>query len=290
MGIIWAWFAVLLYLALFLTPFPILVTAQPTGVYLTANSSTSWTLNNPAYFYEIFVSPSNSSVPDFGCGFFGCQTCNNIYLFALLSTAHNDKFIVYNPEVVWSTNTNKPIRTNTTLKLTSDRGLVLQDADGRIAWSTNIIRKSVAGLKLTDTGNLMLLDEHNATIWQSFDHPTNTMHVGQKLVPVQNLTSEGGSFSLSLTSQGLFAYINSNPAQRYYSFPFTNSYKISYVQFQNQILAFFGVDSLSPDKPYRELEIELASPLVQCKYMRFEPDGHLSVRWRLDASGICPHK
>jgi hypothetical protein len=103
------------------------------------------------------------------------------------------------------------------------------------------------------------------------------MHVGQKLVPGQNLTSEGGSFSLSLTSQGLFAYINSNPAQRYYSFPITNTYKISYVQFQNQILAFFGVDSLSPDKPYRELEIELASPLVQCKYMRFEPDGHLRV-------------
>ena len=64
------------------------------------------------------------------------------------------------------------------MKLTSERGLVLQDADGTIAWSTNIGNKSVAGLHLTDTCNLMLLDENNTTIWQSFDYPTDTLVLG----------------------------------------------------------------------------------------------------------------
>ena len=178
MGIIWAWCCVLLYLALFLTPFPILVTAQPAAcVSITENSSTSWTLNSPIYSYEIFISPSNSSIPDFGCGFYCYPTCNGTYLFAIVSPVYKVdspfSFIV-SPEVVWSANTNKLVRTNATLKHTSDRGLVLQDADGSIAWSTNFSGKSVAGLNLTDTGNLMLLDEHNETVWQSFDHPTYT--------------------------------------------------------------------------------------------------------------------
>jgi hypothetical protein len=122
------------------------------------------------------------------------------------------------------------------LQLTSERGLVLQDADGTMAWSTNISNKSVAGVNLTNMCNLMLLDENNATIWQSFDHPTDTLIVGQKLVAGQNLTSKGGLFSLSLTSQGLFAYINSNPPQRYFSYIL---YNISYAQFQNGSLDFF---------------------------------------------------
>jgi hypothetical protein len=210
MGIIWAWCCVLLYLALFLTPFPILVTAQPAaGVSITANSSTSWTLNSPGYFYEIFISPINSSIPGFGCGFYCYPTCNGTYLFAIFSPVYKADIsvsLIVSPEVVWSANTNKPVRTNATLKLTSDRGLVLQDADGSIVWSTNISGKSVAGLNLTDMGNLMLFDEHNATVWQSFDHPTDTLLLGQKLVPGQNLTSKGGSFSLSHQSKVVWLY------------------------------------------------------------------------------------
>ena len=64
--------------------------------------------------------------------------------------------------------------------------------------------KSVAGLHLTDTCNLMLLDENNTTIWQSFDYPTDTLVLVQKWVAatffilvetVQQLTSQGGFFS-----------------------------------------------------------------------------------------------
>ena len=96
--------------------------------------------------------------------------------------------------LVWSANPKNPVGINATLKLTLERGLVLQDTDGTIAWLTNISNKSVPSLNLTNMGNLMLLDVNNATVWQSFDHPTNTLVVVQKLMAGQNLTSEGGLF------------------------------------------------------------------------------------------------
>ena len=86
--------------------------------------------------------------------------------------------------------------------------------------------------------NSLHLDENNATIWQSFDHPTDTLVIRQNLVLGQQLTSEGGLFSLSLTTYGLFAYFNFYPPQPYYSYTFSNSYKISYAQFQTESFDF----------------------------------------------------
>ena len=191
----WACCGFLLYLALFQTPFPIvLVTAlQPRG-FLTANSSTSWT-NSPfpnyvkfkdGSFVRIILSsqPSNTSqLFAWASGLLCNQTGNNSTLFAIfsLNNDENDILTSSTPNVVWSANPKNPVSYNATLHLTSDKGLVLQDVDGTIAWSTNISsNKYVAGLRLTDTCNLQLLDENNATIWQSFDHPTDTLVIGPK--------------------------------------------------------------------------------------------------------------
>uniref|UniRef100_A0A2N9FXS3 Bulb-type lectin domain-containing protein n=1 Tax=Fagus sylvatica TaxID=28930 RepID=A0A2N9FXS3_FAGSY len=201
MGISCFWCGVLLYLALFLTPFP-LVTARLPGGYLTVNSSTSWTNTLSAPYSVKFNDGSFAGIilsrgsPDLyyeyacACGFFYNQTYNSS-LFAIFTVYYEEGNISESvpPEVVWSANPNNPVSVNATLQLTSERGLVLQDANGTIAWSTNITNKSVAALNLNDTCNLMLLDENNATIWQSFDHPTDTLVLGQKLMPGQNLTN-----------------------------------------------------------------------------------------------------
>ena len=76
-------------------------------------------------------------------------------------------------------------------KLSHHIQLSPKHADGSTVWSTNISSKSVASLNLTKTCNLMLLDDNNATIiWQSFDHPTDTLVLGQKLVAGQQLISQ----------------------------------------------------------------------------------------------------
>ncbi|XP_050291136.1 G-type lectin S-receptor-like serine/threonine-protein kinase SD2-5 [Quercus robur] len=293
MGVSWACCSLFLYFAFFLTPFPILVTADLAYGYLpvnspitwtnseyddSENSRTLWTEGNPTGNLNksnariILASSSFANTEDesaCGCGFFCNQTCNSS-LFAIF-TFYGWK--LFGAEVPWSANPNNPVRKNATLKLTSKRGLVLQDADGTIAWSTNIGNKSVAGLLLTDTCNLKLLDENNATIWQSFDHPTDTLILGQKLVPGQQLTSKGGLFSLSLTSgEGMFAYINSNPPLPYYVSHYLpgiigNNF---YVQLLNQSLALFSNQSSEPYKV-----VELFSTPSSMKYMRFESDGHL---------------
>lgn len=119
----------------------------------------------------------------------------------------------------------------------------------------------------------MLLDENNATIWQSFDHPswpTDTLFYGQKLVPGQ----QGGLFSLSITTRGLFAYINSNPPLCYCYNRSTYLNIISYFQFVNQSLSFFSIQS-GPSSPFDKLSIPSTSLSIQ--YMRLEPDGHTRV-------------
>ncbi|KAJ6889342.1 hypothetical protein NC652_030201 [Populus alba x Populus x berolinensis] len=67
-------------------------------------------------------------------------------------------------------------------------------------------------MNLTDMGNLVLFDDNNATVWQSFDHTTDCLLPGQNLVAGQKLTptvslsnsTEQGLFSLSVTYKGLF--------------------------------------------------------------------------------------
>ncbi|KAF3951896.1 hypothetical protein CMV_022499 [Castanea mollissima] len=283
MALSWACLAILLYLVSFQNLLPISVTAVPLG-FLAVNSSTSWTNSFSApdsvkfddgSFVRIILS---RAPPDLyygqdvcGCGFFYNRT-NNRSLFAnfiLYYEEGNFKGSEY-PEVVWSANPKNPVSLDATLQLTSEGGLVLEDGNGSRAWSTNISNKSVVGLNLTDdTCNLMLLDDKNATIWQSFDHPTDTLVLGQKLLRGQQLTSEGGMFSFSITSEGLFFYINSNPPDiYYYYYPFSNM-KYNYSQFLNQSFAIFESDYPSPG-----ITVGLT---IAAKYMKLRPDGHLKV-------------
>jgi hypothetical protein len=54
---------------------------------------------------------------------------------------------------------------------------------GRVfAWSTNTSDMKVSSMELQDNGNLVLLRNDSKVIWQSFDHPTDT------LLPMQNFT------------------------------------------------------------------------------------------------------
>nr|POF15824.1 g-type lectin s-receptor-like serine/threonine-protein kinase sd2-5 [Quercus suber] len=244
MGISWVCRAVLLYLVPFLNLFPISVTAMP-GSFLTVKSSTSWTNS---------LSAPHSVKFDDGS-------------FVTIILTHGSPDLNYEYACA---NPKNPVNLDATLKLTSEGGLVLEDANGSKAWSTNISNKSVVGLNLTDdTCNLMLLDDKNATIWQSFDHPTDTLVLGQKLLTGQQLTSEGGLFSFSITSEGLFFYINSNPPDIYSNFLRSSNFKFNYSQFWNHRFDIFELDDPFP--------IITSKFEPNSKYMKLRPDGHLKV-------------
>ncbi|KAH0744072.1 hypothetical protein KY290_032065 [Solanum tuberosum] len=106
-----------------------------------------------------------------------------------------------------------------------------------------------------------ILDKDNRTIWQSFNHPTDTLLPGQSLVSGRKLTA---SVSANNSSQGLFSltvyrgrwstYMDTDPPQYYYS---------SYYE-DNPYFSFDG-DTLTALHPTNST----------AQFMKIEPNGHL---------------
>ncbi|KAF5808443.1 putative protein kinase RLK-Pelle-SD-2b family [Helianthus annuus] len=260
----------------------------------TADLSTTWTTNYSA------VNPilrRETNVAVFSCGFF-CEDNCTFYYFAIFISPSTES--PGQSKFVWSAK--QPVRENAILNFTAAGDLVLED--GFIVWKTDTAGKSVAGMNLTDTGNLVLFDHQNFVVWQSFHDPTDSLLpgqmlfqdcllLGQKLYKGQKLKSSAsssnfseGMFSLQVTNEGLFGYIESNPPQVYYRMDITYDDTIKerkYIRFLNGSLSFF-VHSSKPSNPDKVIGIQGVSP---AQYMKLMPDGHLQVfefqsdEWRM---------
>ncbi|KAF8006269.1 hypothetical protein BT93_K0533 [Corymbia citriodora subsp. variegata] len=297
-----------------LSPFSNLLDTQAQGFdYPTASLSTRWTnIATASHFARhrdgsivqaIPLRSKETSNPAYACGFYCNGTCNS-YLFAVFIVLINSSGLIddyWAPQVVWSTNRNKPVKIGATLELTSKGDLVLKDVGGTVAWSTNTAAKSVVGLNLTYLGNLVLFDKDNAIVWQSFDHPTDSLVLGQKLRQGQRLmasafetnwTFDGIMITFSINSDGLYAQVETNPPQIYVKLPSDINYNkctppkigcgrlspfirnstcnIDYVEFENGSLSWFS-DSTSNGSL---IDVPLAS---SAQYMKLGSDGHLRV-------------
>ncbi|PSR84622.1 G-type lectin S-receptor-like serine/threonine-protein kinase [Actinidia chinensis var. chinensis] len=214
-----------------------------------------------------------SSGPWFSCGFY-CNYTTNECLFALLIFPNST--MTKNSKVVWSANRNNPVSFNATLDLAENGNLALKHANGSLVWTTNTRGKSVVGLNLTEMGNLVLFDRENAVVWQSFDHPTDSLLPGQVLVAGQKLISNKSStdwgeglYALFLSNTKLVASMESDPPQHYYES--NNEFAIptdktgrAYIRFEH---GSFGGYNLS-----------LA---VKAQFMSLEADGHVRLyEWR----------
>ncbi|CAL1362179.1 unnamed protein product [Linum trigynum] len=83
--------------------------------------------------------------------------------------------------VIWSANRDGPISNSGTMAFTRD-GISISDHDGTPKWSIpNVPKSSAAALQLTESGNLVLLDKTNTSLWESFDNPADTLVAGQIL-------------------------------------------------------------------------------------------------------------
>ncbi|OEL25485.1 G-type lectin S-receptor-like serine/threonine-protein kinase [Dichanthelium oligosanthes] len=92
-------------------------------------------------------------------------------------------FSVSSDAVCWVANGDRPVNGNSGALVVSSTGsLLLLDGAGQISWSTNSSGASSAEAQLLDNGNLVVRDRGSSTIlWQSFDHPSNTLLSGMKL-------------------------------------------------------------------------------------------------------------
>ncbi|KAL5989766.1 hypothetical protein ACLOJK_010660 [Asimina triloba] len=167
----------------------------------------------------IFLTEGDDSIslPPFGCGFIrppapgGDATW---FLGVLILQGPNTS--VANRHV-WLANRDRLIGENATLVMTAQGGLVLRDADGTEAWSSRTTGMSLLGIKLGDTGNLLLYND-SYTVWESFDEPGDTLLPGQMLYQGSRLVasastqnwSSGGQCYVQMASGGFSAFVQAD--------------------------------------------------------------------------------
>ncbi|KAL4628674.1 hypothetical protein ACB092_05G257200 [Castanea dentata] len=87
--------------------------------------------------------------------------------------------------IVWVANRKDPIIDSSgVLSINPYGNLVLHDSSKRLLWSTNVSLQGTTSsvAQLQDSGNLVLIQGNNEKfIWQSFDHPTDTLLPGMRL-------------------------------------------------------------------------------------------------------------
>ncbi|XP_018634286.2 G-type lectin S-receptor-like serine/threonine-protein kinase At5g35370 [Nicotiana tomentosiformis] len=132
------------------------------------------------------------------------SSVNGTFKAAITNTKSQERsyyFVIIHSEshvVVWSANRNLPISESAELRLSVD-GLALFDDSGEPIWSTKPLHSrsssssssssSISSMQLLESGNLILMDQLNNSLWESFDFPTDTVVLGQRLPVGKSLVS-----------------------------------------------------------------------------------------------------
>ncbi|XP_059064604.1 EP1-like glycoprotein 3 [Cryptomeria japonica] len=179
--------------------------------------------------------------------------------------------------MVWAANGDRLVQDNATLGHTSTGDLMLNDTDGTLVWSTNAFTTGFQAMVMEESGNLVLLNGSNGTMWQSFDHPTDTLLLGQKLKVRQKLTAyisptntSKGFFHRSLILEGFALFNATIPPQMYFIYPWpATAVNFSFVRFDNNLLLYYSEGS-----PANPVAFSVSIPRDSL-YLKIYYDGYL---------------
>ncbi|KAK7261933.1 hypothetical protein RIF29_28257 [Crotalaria pallida] len=161
--------------------------------------------NNNGGFFLL----SNSSA--FAFGFFGTL---DVSLFVLV-VIHLSSY-----KVVWTANRGLLVRNSDKFVFDHSGNAYLESGNG-VVWATNTTGQRVRAMELQDSGNLVLLGENGKSIWQSYDHPTDTLLPGQAFVEgmrLKTFPNRNNLFHyLGYVSGDLVLYAGFDPPQQYWS-------------------------------------------------------------------------
>eukprot|EP00250_Pteridium_aquilinum_P012928 c21032_g1_i1 orf=790-2982(+) len=106
-------------------------------------------------------------------------------------------------QIVWTANRDAPVSLSDMLVFTpGGNAYLMHDNESNVLWSTNTTGRGVTKMQMQDTGNLVLLDAENKTVWQSFDHPTDTLLTGQVLRPQIGMKLVSSTSDTNMSSGG----------------------------------------------------------------------------------------
>ncbi|KAL6844913.1 hypothetical protein ACP4OV_025572 [Aristida adscensionis] len=172
--------------------------------------------------------------------------------------------------VVWVANreapaTNSSTSSPPTLSLTNTSNLILSDAGGRVLWTANDDVTGAAtpspapgtAAVLLDSGNLIIRSPNGTSLWQSFEHPSDTYLPGMKL-RIRYKTRSGerllswkgpsdpspGSFSYGIdpdTSLQIYLLNGTHPLMR--TIPWAGYMVVSYYLTNASIIIYLAVIS-----------------------------------------------
>ncbi|KAG2244815.1 hypothetical protein Bca52824_093334 [Brassica carinata] len=137
-------------------------------------------INNNGIFLE-----SNNS--DFGFGF--VTTPASVTLFTL-SIVHKGT-----SRLIWSANRASPVSNSDKLQFEANGNVVLRRESD--VWRLDNSGKNVSRIELRDSGNLVVVSSDGASIWESFDHPTDTLITNQAFKQGMKLTSNPSSSNMT---------------------------------------------------------------------------------------------
>ncbi|KAK4857214.1 hypothetical protein QYF36_025737 [Acer negundo] len=142
------------------------------------------------------------------------QAYSNISLGSSL-TASKHKYGLYGlpgslpPTIVWSSKRDVLVQERSKVELTKYGQLILRNPKSTQQWSAELSGIAVAYGAMLDTGNFVLASHDSSNLWESFDHPkdtilpTQTMNQGSKLVAsISDTNYSSGRFMFTLETDG----------------------------------------------------------------------------------------
>ncbi|KAK7315416.1 hypothetical protein VNO77_33962 [Canavalia gladiata] len=98
--------------------------------------------------------------------------------------------------VVWSAGNRATVDSGGSFQFLRSGALRLVNGSGAIVWDSGTANRDARSVTLEDSGNLVISNSTNGTLWSSFDHPTDTLLPSQNFSVGKTLTSENYSFTL----------------------------------------------------------------------------------------------
>ncbi|KQJ87660.1 hypothetical protein BRADI_4g12808v3 [Brachypodium distachyon] len=211
----------------------------------------------------------------FAEGFFCASLCD-VFLFSvfIVSTDSGGWFydMATGPQDIWLANRAGLTLLGRTPPL-SLRGMATSSSvyrwdHGKMVWSSATSDKSMIGMEITKLSNLVLFDQKNSTVRQSFHHrlihwpPCNHFRKTQSQL-----------YYITALPDGLYYYVESTPPQLYFSYAPVQNYKTR----NDPIKVTFKNGSLSIIMQSSEPRDIMLPPALSSQHMRLESDGHLRL-------------
>lgn len=165
----------------------------------------------------------------FACGFYAVSP--TVFTFSVWFARAADRAVVWS--AVSPTRRLFVHSQGSRISLDKRRGaLTLTDYDGELVWNSSTAADLGSAARLRDSGNLVVEDEKGKVLWQSFDHPTDTLLPTQRLIG----SGGGGGFGQGLVSSGSG---RAPLAAGHYGFRFSDYAMLSLVYDDGQVSSIY---------------------------------------------------